>query len=84
MLCSSLPKTPANMSIWCFVSTLSPSVPKENKIMPLSPAPLINCSRSLGSVLGGFIVNGPTSLVSVIRSTIEKIISKKNALCIRD
>ena len=83
ILCSSLPKTSASMSTWCFVNTSSPSVPKENRIIPLSPAPLINCSRTLGSGLGGFTVNGPTSLVSVIRGTIGQTINA-NALCITD
>ena len=49
----------------------------------MSPAPLINCSRSDGRGLGGFTVNGPTSLVSVIQGTIEQIINA-NALCIMD
>ena len=71
------------MSTWCFVNTLSPSVPNENKIIPLSPAPLINCSSSCGSGLGGFTVNGPTSLVSVIQGTIEQIINA-NVLRITD
>ena len=63
---------------------LSPSVPKENRIIPFSPAPLINCCRSLGSGLGGFTVNGPTSLVSVIRGTIGQTINPKIALFLRD
>ena len=66
ILCSSLPKASANMSTWFFCNTASPSVPNENRIIPLSPAPLINCSRSLGSGFVGLIVNGPTNFVPVV------------------
>ena len=64
--CSSLPKASANISTWCFCNIASPSVPNENRITPLSPAPLINCSRSLGSGFVGLIVNGPTNFVAVV------------------
>ena len=66
ILCSSLPKASANMSTCCLVNTTSPSVPNANRIIPLSPAPLINCSRSSGSGFVGLIVNGPTNFVAVV------------------
>ena len=35
-------------------------------MIPLSPAPLMNCSRSVESGLGDFTVKGPTNFVPVV------------------
>lgn len=85
-LCSSPSKTLANISTWCFCNTASPSVPNENRMMPLSPAPLMNCSRSVESGLGGFTVKGPTNFVAVVsnnRHLLIKVCSVKVILMLK-